>query len=126
MYGKMNDVSNTGAEGGHNYLLCTPRPSVVRPPDGAHAVRAVIAQAHQSGNGVFVRSGKPVLPAAGVAAQLSAARALVQKLAPRYAGQPPRQARGKLSQAIARKGFSWDVIASALECLPEDAGEFEE
>ena len=83
-------------------------------------------QAKDARKGIAEEVAEEALTAIGEDSQLSAARALAQKLAPRYAGQPPRQARGKLSQALARKGSSWDVIASALECLPEDAGEFEE
>ena len=47
--------------------------------------------------------------------QLQAARALAAKLAARYAGQDPRAARSKISQALARRGFGWDVISQALE-----------
>ncbi len=53
--------------------------------------------------------------------QLAAARDWMRKLAPRYAAQEsdPRMARRKLSQALARRGFSWDVISSAID-LDED------
>ncbi|HIV29150.1 MAG TPA: RecX family transcriptional regulator [Candidatus Ornithocaccomicrobium faecavium] len=106
--------------------------------DDALFARRMVEAGQRAGTGLFALKQKmrakgiaeevaeEALTAIGEDSQLSAARALAQKLAPRYAGQPPRQARGKLSQALARKGFSWDVIASALECLPEDAGEFEE
>lgn len=49
--------------------------------------------------------------------QLSAARAVVSKLARKYADIEPRQARAKLSQALARRGFSWDTISAALESM---------
>ena len=49
------------------------------------------------------------------AQQLSAARATADKLRPKYASQPQREARMKLSQALARRGFSWDVISKVLE-----------
>ena len=45
------------------------------------------------------------------AAALEAARRLWRK----YEGLPPREARAKLSQALARRGFSWDAIESAVE-----------
>ena len=44
---------------------------------------------------------------------------LAQKLSGRYAGQPARSARAKLSQAMARRGFSWDDISWALSQLEE-------
>ena len=47
--------------------------------------------------------------------QLSSAKRLAAKLYPRYAGEETRAARAKLSQALARRGFSWDTIAQALE-----------
>ena len=47
--------------------------------------------------------------------QLSSAKHLAQKLNPRYAREERHAARAKLSQALARRGFSWDVIAQALE-----------
>lgn len=51
--------------------------------------------------------------------QQSAALSLAQKLSGRYAGQPVRSARAKLSQAMARRGFSWDDISWALSQLEE-------
>ena len=52
--------------------------------------------------------------------QLEAARALGQKLARRYEGEDPRKTRARLSQALARRGFSWDTIHQALEDLASD------
>lgn len=49
--------------------------------------------------------------------QLQAARAAAEKLMRRYSALPAREARGKLSQALARRGFSWDAIGAALEEL---------
>ena len=51
--------------------------------------------------------------------QLSSAKRLAEKLSPRYAQEERHAARAKLSQALARRGFSWDVIAQALEGLFE-------
>ena len=51
--------------------------------------------------------------------QLLSAKRLAQKLYPKYAREERRAARAKLSQALARRGFSWDVIAQALEGLFE-------
>ncbi len=47
--------------------------------------------------------------------QLEAAAALARRLAPRYAGDPPHAARSKLSQALARRGYAWDIVREAVE-----------
>ncbi len=47
--------------------------------------------------------------------QLAACRQMAQKLYPRYAASDARAARGKLSQALARRGFGWDAISSAVD-----------
>ena len=49
------------------------------------------------------------------AQQRSAAKMVLNKYARKYEGLPPREARAKLSQALARRGFSWDVISAVLE-----------
>lgn len=51
--------------------------------------------------------------------QKVAARALAEKLSRKYHGQEWRIAKGKISQSLARKGFSWDVISSALDGLED-------
>ena len=53
--------------------------------------------------------------------QITAAKELARKLAPRYTAQEsdPRIARRKLSQALARRGFSWEIVSSAVD-LDED------
>ena len=47
--------------------------------------------------------------------QSAACRAAAEKLFRKYAALPPREARAKLSQALARRGFSWDAISAAVE-----------
>ena len=47
--------------------------------------------------------------------QLEGARALAARLARRYEGEEPRKARAKVSQALARRGYSWDIISQALD-----------
>ena len=49
--------------------------------------------------------------------QLVSAKKLAAKMRPRYERLEKRAARAKLSQALARRGFSWDVIDQALEGL---------
>ena len=51
--------------------------------------------------------------------QRAAALAAAQKLYKRYEGLPPREAKAKLSQALARRGFGWDAIESAIEGIIE-------
>lgn len=58
--------------------------------------------------------------------QQNAALELARKLSARYAGQPARSARAKLSQAMARRGFSWDDISWALNQLEEQDALFSE
>ena len=48
-------------------------------------------------------------------AALQAAQSLYRK----YEALPEREARAKLSQALARRGFSWDAIESAVEQVTE-------
>lgn len=49
--------------------------------------------------------------------QAKAARGLAEKLAAKYAGLDGREARAKVGQALARRGFPWDAIGTALEGL---------
>lgn len=49
--------------------------------------------------------------------QREAALETAAKLWRKYESLPAREARAKLSQALARRGFSWDAIESAVESL---------
>ena len=49
--------------------------------------------------------------------QRAAARQAAEKLLKKYEALPDREARAKLSQALARRGFGWDAIESAVEAL---------
>ena len=87
----------------------------------------------QSGKAVGVYAFKRKLRAKGIseddaeealssfddAQQQSAALATAQKLWRKYEALPPREAKAKLSQALARRGFGWDAIESALDQLME-------
>lgn len=51
--------------------------------------------------------------------EASAARAFVERRLPRYHLEPPQARWRKLSQQLARRGFSSDIIEDALhQCLP--------
>lgn len=54
--------------------------------------------------------------------QLLSALTLARRLAGRYRGLAAREARAKLSQALARRGFSWDTVSAALTQLSEEDG----
>ena len=47
--------------------------------------------------------------------QRAAALQAAHKLSKKYEALPEREARAKLSQALARRGFGWDAIGSAVE-----------
>lgn len=51
------------------------------------------------------------------AQQKLAACQAAQKLCRRYKDLPAREARAKLSQALARRGFPWDAISEAVDAL---------
>ena len=54
------------------------------------------------------------------AQQRNAARQAAEKLHRKYSNLPRRESRAKLSQALARRGFSWDAIQEAVDSLLSD------
>lgn len=52
--------------------------------------------------------------------QQAAARRAAEKLLKRYEGLPRREARAKLAQALARRGFGWDSVRAAVDALLSD------
>ena len=54
------------------------------------------------------------------AQQAAACREAAAKLWRKYESLPPREGRAKLSQALARRGFGWDAIRSAVDNLADD------
>ena len=52
--------------------------------------------------------------------QKDAASAAARKLWRKYESLPRREARAKLSQALARRGFGWDAIESAVDALLDE------
>lgn len=52
--------------------------------------------------------------------QRAAAIQAVRKLLRRYENLPVRECRGKLSQALARRGFSWDAVSAAVDAVLEE------
>ncbi|MBQ3574331.1 MAG: RecX family transcriptional regulator, partial [Clostridia bacterium] len=47
--------------------------------------------------------------------QAQACKAAAEKLWRKYSDLPPREAKAKLSQALGRRGFSWDAISGAVD-----------
>lgn len=52
--------------------------------------------------------------------QQSAARQAAEKLYRRYSALSAREARTKLSQALARRGFPWDAVREAVDAILSD------
>ena len=52
--------------------------------------------------------------------QQAVARRAAEKLLKRYEGLPRREARAKLSQALARRGFGWDSVRASVDALLSD------
>lgn len=55
--------------------------------------------------------------------QSAACREAAAKLWRKYAALPRREGKAKLSQALARRGFSWDAIKGAVDELSSDFGD---
>lgn len=51
--------------------------------------------------------------------QRATCAAAAEKLWHKYAELPPREARAKLSQALARRGFGWDAIEAVVDEITE-------
>jgi len=52
--------------------------------------------------------------------QLATAKELAKKLVRRYEKEEPYARKSKLSQALARRGYSWDIVREAVESLGID------
>jgi len=69
--------------------------------------------------GVSEEDAEGALEAVSDEDQLDSAKRLAGRLYPKYAPLERRAARARLSQALARRGFSWDVIDQAISGLFE-------
>lgn len=58
--------------------------------------------------------------------QASACRQAAEKLWRKYGALPPREGRAKLSQALARRGFGWEAVRSAVEEIASGADSWED
>ncbi len=69
--------------------------------------------------GISDDDAEEALSAFDDAQQQAAALEAAKKLWRKYEDLPPREAKAKLSQALARRGFSWDAIESAIDEIME-------
>ena len=90
-------------------------------PTGRYALRRGLRQ-----RGIDERTVDDTMALVDDEAQLEAAKALCAQLMRRYAALPAREARAKLSQALARRGFGWDTISEAVESLSMDDDDLDE
>lgn len=67
--------------------------------------------------GISDEDSEAALAAFDDAQQQAACLAAGQKLFRKYAELPPREGRAKLSQALGRRGFGWDVVEGVVDQL---------
>lgn len=79
-------------------------------PVGAYAVRRKLMAKHLPQEAI-----EAALEGFDGEQQAQACREAAQKLWRKYSALPQREGRAKLSQALARRGFSWTAISSAVD-----------
>ena len=85
-------------------------------PIGAYALKRKLRE-----RGISEEDLSPALDSLDAQQQLAAAEKAIGALRRRYEKLPANEARRKLSQALARRGFGWDTIAQAIEgVFPEE------
>ncbi|MBQ8506974.1 MAG: RecX family transcriptional regulator [Clostridia bacterium] len=92
----------------------------LKKPVGAYAVRRKLMARQLSEEDV-----EAAMEGFDDAQQAGACKAAAEKLWRKYSALPSREGRAKLSQALARRGFSWDAIRSAVDALASDEDFFE-
>lgn len=86
--------------------------SQAQKPVGVYAVRRKLMA-----KGISGEDADAALAAFDGDQQREAAELAARKLFHKYASLPRREARAKLSQALARRGFAWDTIESVVEAM---------
>ena len=89
--------------------------TTVNRPIGVYAMKRKL-----KAKGVSDEDAEAALGAFDDAQQLNAAKAAAEKLARKYLSLPIREGKSKLSQALARRGFAWDVVREAVESVFSD------
>lgn len=95
--------------------------SQLKKPVGMYAVKRKLRAKHLSEETV-----EAALEDFDEEQQTAACRTAAEKLYRKYDALPPREARGKLSQALARRGFAWDAIRSAVESIVSGTDDYDE
>ena len=83
-------------------------------PVGVYAVRRKLRA-----KGVAEEDAEAALGALDDEQQAQAAQAAARSLLRKYASLPAREGRAKLSQALARRGFSWEAVRAAVDAVWE-------
>ena len=89
-------------------------------PVGVYAVRRKLRA-----KGIAEEDAEAALDMLNDAQQAEAAQRAARSLLRRYAQLPAREGRAKLSQALARRGFSWEAVREAVDAVWE-ADEWDE
>lgn len=95
--------------------------SQLKKPVGAYAVKRKLRSKYLTDEAV-----EAAMEDFDDAQQAAACRSAAEKLFRKYSALPPREGRAKLSQALARRGFSWDAISASVEALMNGADDFDE
>lgn len=95
--------------------------SQLHKPVGAYAVRRKLRSRQLSEEDV-----EAAMEGFDEAQQSAACAEAAAKLWRKYAALPRREGKAKLSQGLARRGFSWDAISSAVDALLSSEDDFEE
>ena len=89
--------------------------TTVHKPVGVYAMKRKLRA-----KGISDEDAEAALGAFDEEQQLQAAKDAAEKLVRKYLALPAREAKSKLSQALARRGFSWDVVREAVESVLTD------
>ena len=95
--------------------------SQLKKPVGAYAVRRKLMAKRLSEEDI-----EAAMEGFDGGQQAEACKTAAEKLWRKYSALPSREGRAKLSQALARRGFSWDAIHSAVDALSSEDDSFDE
>ena len=95
--------------------------SQLKKPVGAYAVKRRLRARHLDDEAV-----EAAMEGFDDEQQSAACLAAAEKLSRKYSVLPRREARAKLSQALARRGFGWDAISSTLDKIFSEWDESDE
>ena len=112
-------LAQSGLIDDRRYAERTVEVSAARPV-GVYAVRRKLRA-----KGIADEDAEAALDALDDGQQAQAAGAAARALLRKYAGLPAREGRAKLSQALARRGFSWEAVRTAVDAVWE-ADDWEE